>query len=144
MELFLITSLSICLFLGTFLTLSTIENKHLGLKFYVGIILLIIPLTFYLTTDNVNYNPIITSDNEIIGIYTTGLTSLNLKKNGTYEFKENNKITVGNWTRFDWNLTFNQGPAEKNRIIIENGRHVIILDDKGPDLQHGLKLYKNE
>jgi hypothetical protein len=91
---------------------------------------------------DIEYNPTKISLETISGIYVNGDRYIRLNSDGTYTSANVDRISSGDWSNNDWNLTFSNSSLLKPRLVTRNGTPCILPFYSGVDDPDGLLLTK--
>ncbi|TLU67239.1 hypothetical protein FE810_02855 [Thalassotalea litorea] len=91
-----------------------------------------------LSEPDIEWNPILRSDEAIIGLWVDTGETLDLKPDGTFDFYIDSKKYSGTWKRNDWNLSLTSSgsfPYFYLRVIEHSGSYHLVKDtyNKDPD-----------
>ncbi len=97
------------------------------------------------TTPNIEWNPLIRSDNEIVGNWVDDREILTISENHTFKLRVDDSEYSGGWSLDDWNLTFDYYstgmPFDYLRVIHHSDKYHLVKGtlDRNPDAWN----YKN-
>ena len=106
------------------------------------LIAVLIPIIFIayneVTSPEIEWNPLISSDAEILGEYSDEEELLTLNENGKFSFVAKGKIYQGVWSRNDWNVNListGDFPYAYLRLIFHSDNYHLVkgTENKDPD-----------
>ena len=121
------------------------SNSHRNkIKLVACVVAISIPISLVtyreITTPDIEWNPLIKSEQVIVGSWSGVNESLVLKTDHTFLLTHNNQEYSGGWSLDDWNLTFDyylsDTPYGYLRVIYHSDSYHLVKDtlNKDPDV----------